>query len=45
MYLLQASGMIKIIYIPTIQIELTHILLLGMLGMFVWGVLKVDKRS
>lgn len=45
MYLLQASGIIKIIYIPTIDIELTHILLLGMLGMFVWGVLKVDKRS
>lgn len=43
-YLLQASHFIRIFYIPLIEVEFSHLLLLGMLILFACGVLKVDKR-
>jgi hypothetical protein len=44
-YLLQASHLMKIFYIPLIEVEFSHILLLGMLVLFAWGVVKVDKKT
>ncbi len=43
-YLLQASHFIRIFYIPLIEVEFSHILLLCMLILFACGVLKVDKK-
>ncbi len=43
-YLLQASHFIQIFYIPLIEVEFSHLLLLGMLVLFACGVLKVDKK-
>lgn len=43
-YVLQASGIIKIFYIPLIEAEFSHILLLAMLTLFALGVLKTDNR-
>lgn len=43
-YVLQASGIVKIFYIPLIEVEFSHILLLVMLTMFALGVLKTDNR-
>lgn len=43
-YLLQASHFIRIFYIPLIEVEFSHLLLLGMLILFACGVLKVEKR-
>ena len=43
-YLLQASHFIQIFYIPLIEVEFSHILLLCMLILFAGGVLKADKK-
>jgi hypothetical protein len=43
-YLLQASHWMKIFYIPLIEVEFSHLLLLGMLILFACGVLRVDKK-
>lgn len=43
-YLLQASNFTKVFYIPLIDVEFSHLLLLGMLVLFAGGVLKVDKK-
>jgi hypothetical protein len=43
-YLLQASHFIRIFYIPLIEVEFSHLLLLGMLILFACGVLRVDKK-
>jgi hypothetical protein len=43
-YLLQASHFIRIFYIPLIEVEFSHLLLLGMLILFACGVLKMEKR-
>ncbi|HEX5186410.1 MAG TPA: hypothetical protein VFV86_05925 [Nitrososphaeraceae archaeon] len=42
-YLLQASGTIKIFYLPLIEAEFSHILLLGMLALFAIGILQTNK--
>lgn len=44
-YLLQASHLMKIFYLPLIEVEFSHILLLGMLILFAWGIIKVDKKT
>lgn len=43
-YLLQASNFVKVFYLPLIDVEFSHILLLGMLVLFASGILKVDKK-
>lgn len=43
-YLLQASHSIHIFYIPLIEVEFSHLLLLGMLILFACGVLRADKK-
>lgn len=43
-YLLQASHFIQIFYIPLIEVEFSHILLLCMLILFAGGVLKADTK-
>lgn len=44
LYLLQASHLVRIFYIPFIEIEFSHVLLACMIILFAWGVLKVDKK-
>jgi hypothetical protein len=43
-YLLQASHFIQEFYIPLIEVDFSHILLMCMLILFAWGVLRVDKK-
>ena len=43
-YLLQASQAIQIIYIPFIEVDFSHILLMCMLVLFACGVLRSDKK-
>jgi hypothetical protein len=43
LYLLDATGMIGLFDISTLNIELPHVILLVMLAMFGLGVLKVNK--
>lgn len=43
LYLLDATGMIGLLDISTLNIELPHVILLAMLAMFGLGVLKVNK--
>ncbi|WP_337862476.1 hypothetical protein [Nitrososphaera sp.] len=42
-YLLSASGLAMPFLIPAVNIELPHVILLAMLGLFGLGVLKVNK--
>jgi hypothetical protein len=44
LYMLQASHFIRTFYIPFIEVEFSHLLLLGMLILFASGVLRVDKK-
>lgn len=44
-YLLQASQVVKVFYVPLIGADFSHILLLCMLVLFAYGVLKVDKNK
>ncbi len=43
-YLLQASHFIATFYIPLIEVDFSHILLLCMLVLFACGVLRADKK-
>lgn len=43
-YLLQASGNMRIFYVPLVEIEFSHVMLSVMLVLFVTGVLKVEKK-
>ena len=43
-YLLQASHAIQIFYIPLIEVDFSHMLLLCMLVLFACGVLRTDKK-
>ena len=43
-YLLQASHFITTFYIPLIEVDFSHILLLCMLVLFACGVLRADKK-
>ena len=43
LYLLDATGIVSVLYMATLGIELPHIILLAMLAMFGLGVLKVNK--
>ncbi|HEX6561946.1 MAG TPA: hypothetical protein VF016_07980 [Nitrososphaera sp.] len=42
-YLFQSVGLLFFLQIPNLDIEFPHIILLGMLGLFGLGVLKVNK--
>ncbi|MEO9363462.1 MAG: hypothetical protein ABI348_06130 [Nitrososphaera sp.] len=42
-YMFQAVGLLFFLQIPNLDIEFPHIILLGMLGLFGLGVLKVNK--
>lgn len=42
-YLLQSAGLLMTLNIPTLDIDASHLILLGMLSMFGLGVLKVNK--
>jgi hypothetical protein len=44
LYLLQSSNLLGTFYIPLIEVELPHILLLLMLGLFAAGVLKLERK-
>jgi hypothetical protein len=43
LYLLDASALVSMFDISALNIELPHVILLGMLAMFGLGVLKVNK--
>lgn len=43
-YLLQASQLIKVFYVPLLGADFSHVLLLCMLVLFAYGVLKVDRN-
>lgn len=43
-YLLQASQLVKVFYVPLIGADFSHVLLLCMLVLFAYGVLKVDRN-
>jgi len=43
LYLLDASALVSMFDFSTLNIELPHVILLGMLAMFGLGVLKVNK--
>jgi hypothetical protein len=44
LYLLQSSNLLGTFYIPLIEVEFPHILLLLMLGLFAAGVLKLERK-
>ena len=44
LYLLQSSNLLGTFYIPLIEVEFPHILLLLMLGLFAAGVLKIERK-
>lgn len=43
-YLLQAGHLMRILYIPLVEIDFSHILLTCMIVLFAWSILKVDKK-
>ncbi|HXV46533.1 MAG TPA: hypothetical protein VD736_07670 [Nitrososphaera sp.] len=43
LYLLDATGVVSVLYMATLGIELPHVILLAMLAMLGLGVLKVNK--
>jgi len=43
-YLLQASRLVDVFYVPLIGADVSHIFLLCMLVLFAYGVLKVDRN-
>ncbi|HET6591126.1 MAG: hypothetical protein AB7V56_15070 [Candidatus Nitrosocosmicus sp.] len=44
LYLLQSSNLLGMFYIPLIEVEFPHLLLLVMLGLFAAGVLRLEKK-
>ncbi|MDF0682318.1 MAG: hypothetical protein P0116_15285, partial [Candidatus Nitrosocosmicus sp.] len=44
LYLLQASHLVTTFYVPLIEVDFSHILLLCMLVLFTCGVLRSDKK-
>jgi hypothetical protein len=44
LYLLQSSNLLGTFYIPLIEVEFPHVLLLVMLGLFAAGVLRLEKK-
>ena len=44
LYLLQSSNLLGTFYIPLIEVEFQHILLLLMLILFATGVLRLEKK-
>lgn len=44
LYLFQSSNLLGIFYIPLIEVEFPHVLLLIMLGLFAAGVLRLERK-
>ncbi len=44
LYLLQSSNLLGAFYIPLIEVEFPHVLLLIMLGLFAAGVLRIERK-
>jgi hypothetical protein len=44
LYLLQSSNVLGAFYIPLIEVEFPHVLLLVMLGLFAAGVLRLERK-
>ncbi|MDQ3083833.1 MAG: hypothetical protein M3Q77_03350 [Thermoproteota archaeon] len=44
LYLLQSSNLLGTFYIPLIEVEFPHVLLLLMLGLFAAGVLRLERK-
>ncbi|WP_144732127.1 hypothetical protein [Candidatus Nitrosocosmicus arcticus] len=44
LYLLQSSNLLGTFYIPLIEVEFPHLLLLLMLGLFAAGVLRLERK-
>ena len=44
LYLLQSSNLLGAFYIPLIEVEFPHVLLLIMLGLFAAGVLRLERK-